>query len=57
MGMMLLHGNKAIPSGCLGVVYTEGQEIPNEITVIKIMQKYCSIIAPLLNKTTIDKTN
>ena len=55
MGMMLLHGNKAIPSGCLGVVYTEGQTVPDEITVIKIMQKYSNIIAPLLNKTTVDK--
>jgi len=55
MGMMLLHGNKAIPCGCLGVVYTEGQTIPDEITIIKIMQKYSSIIAPLLNKTTVTK--
>ena len=49
MGMMLLHGNNGLPSGCLGVVYTEGQTIPSELNVMRIMQKYNGIIAPLLN--------
>lgn len=56
MGMMLLHGNNALPSGCLGVVYVEGQNIPSELTVMKIMQKYSNIISPLLNNVNNDKT-
>lgn len=56
MGMMLLHGNNTLPSGCLGVVYVEGQNIPSELTVMKIMQKYSNIISPLLNNDNNDKT-
>ena len=52
MGMMLLHGNNGLPSGCLGVVYVEGQTIPDDFTVMRIMQKYSNIISPLLSNNT-----
>lgn len=51
MGMMLLHGKNGLPAGCLGVVYVDGQEIPNETFVIKLMQKYSNVISPFLNNT------
>lgn len=48
MGMFVMYGPTGLPSACLGIVYKEGQEVPTEREVIRMMQKYSSLINPLL---------
>lgn len=50
MGMMLIYGENAIPSGVLGVVYEEGTEVPQLSIIMKSMQKYTTVLMPLLKK-------
>lgn len=40
MGMFVMHGKTGLPSACLGVIYKEGQEIPNKNEILRLMQKY-----------------
>ena len=40
MGMFVMYGKTGLPSACLGVIYKEGQEIPNTNEILRLMQKY-----------------
>lgn len=50
MGMMMLYGEDSMPSGTLGVVY-ETENMPTEVEVMRIMQKYSNIISNLLENS------
>ena len=55
MGMILLHGKSGLPTGCLGVVYTQNEEVLDERYINRVMQKYSNIISPLLINNNITK--
>ena len=48
MGMVMMYGEDSMPSGTLGVVYEGDGDRPNDVEVLKIMQKYSNIISNLL---------
>ena len=48
MGMVMMYGEDSMPSGTLGVVYEDDGDRPNDVEVLKIMQKYSNIISNLL---------
>lgn len=48
MGMVMMYGEDSMPSGTLGVVYENDGDRPNDVEVLKIMQKYSNIISNLL---------
>lgn len=48
MGMVMMYGEDSMPSGTLGVVYENDSDRPNDVEVLKIMQKYSNIISNLL---------
>ena len=48
MGMVMMYGEDSMPSGTLGVVYEGDSDRPNDVEVLKIMQKYSNIISNLL---------
>ena len=48
MGMVMMYGEDSMPSGTLGVVYEGDGDRPNDVEVLKIMQKYSNIISQLL---------
>lgn len=48
MGMVMMYGEDSMPSGTLGVVYENDGDRPNDVEVLKIMQKYSNIISQLL---------
>lgn len=48
MGMVMMYGEDSMPSGTLGVVYENDGDRPNDVEVLKIMQKYSNIISSLL---------
>lgn len=48
MGLVMMYGEDSMPSGTLGVVYETDGDRPNNIEVLRIMQKYSNIISNLL---------
>ena len=48
MGMVMMYGEDSMPSGTLGVVYETDGERPNDMEVMRIMQKYSNVISGLL---------
>lgn len=48
IGMMMMFGEDYMPSGTLGVVYNEEENALTRAEVMKVLQKYTTIIAPLL---------
>ena len=44
MGMFVMYGKSGLPSACLGVIYKDGQELPDTPTIIREMQKFSSQI-------------
>ena len=48
MGMIMIYGQDSMPSGTLGVVYTDDSNIPPKEVVVRVMEKYMSLISPLL---------
>ena len=44
----MMYGEDSMPSGTLGVVYEGDGDRPNDVEVLKIMQKYSNIISQLL---------
>ena len=47
MGMIMIYGKDSMPSGTLGIVY-ESDDYPDNIEILKTMQKYVSIFSALL---------
>ena len=44
MGMYVMYYKTGLPSACLGIVYVEGQNIPETRKIHTVMQKYANII-------------
>ena len=49
MGMIMMYGKDAMPSGTLGVVYNSDTEPLSIVEISRVMQKYATIISGLLS--------
>ena len=48
MGMVLMYGEDLMPSGTLGVVYETEEDRPNDVEIMRILQKYSNTISNLI---------